>query len=67
MFAQCSIFNNGDTSNVRLKPITWYSPNLSSVQSMFHNCSVFNQQVTLNQPQTANISSMFDGCPLYVL
>jgi len=64
MFFNCILFNNGDTTNIRTKPITWYSPNLSEVGLMFGNCISFNQTVVLSISPTVETYTMFDGCTL---
>ena len=63
-----SVFNNGDTADVALKPLRGALPFLSSATGLFLNCGSFNQTVEfLSAPTNGglDVSGTFEGCAIF--
>ena len=67
MFLGCSVFNNGDTANVALHPLTLTTTSaLTNTSNMFSGCSVFNQKLNVsNLSGVLTAESMFSACTLF--
>ena len=66
MLTGCISFNNGDVTNVHLKPLSWATPVLRNTSQMFLNCSAFNQAVAFSTTvAVTDMSSMFQGAALF--
>lgn len=57
MFENCNLFNNGNTSDVSSKPLTFITSfKLTSCSRVFYNCNAFNQ--TLNITDYSCVTTM---------
>ena len=67
MFSGCTIFNNGDTSDLGSKPLTFTtSTALTTTSSMFYNCQAFNQTISIsNVENVTTLAIMFSGCTIF--
>jgi hypothetical protein len=75
MFSGCIIFNNGDTGNNGVKPLTFMTTNsLTTITGIFIMCAKFNQTIKFNPTptdgvsdisQVTSISSLFNGCSIF--
>ena len=70
MFRNCYEFNNGDTGNAGLRPITFTTDAVTNMASMFDGASKFNQTFcnTITSTNLQNVTtmvSMFQGATLF--
>jgi hypothetical protein len=67
MFSDCLIFNNGDITDAATKPLSFTtSTALTSISSMFFNCTKFNQTVSItNMEKVVTLEKMFAGCRIF--
>ena len=68
MFRNCYKFNNGDTGNAGLLPITFTTDAVTNMTSMFNGASKFNQKLdttTFITTSVTDLSSMFYGATIF--
>jgi len=67
MFSGASVFNNGDTGNNGLKPITsWITSKVTNMSLMFNSAAAFNQNISsFNTSNVTTMANMFNGATLF--
>ena len=66
MFAGCSLFNNGQTTNSNTAAITFNTSSVTNMSNMFNNNRNFNQALAFTDTsQVINMGNMLNGCVLF--